>query len=260
MAPKSLSIDATGTCKDNHHMQVSNKRAFFEGVKDLLPMVPGVLPFGLIAGANGNSLGFDPEMTIGMTLLFFAGSAQLAAYQLIQDQALPAVIIFTALMVNIRFFIYSASFAPLLHSLKRRHKWPLAYLISDQAYGLCALRFTSSENGSEKLYYYTGSAMALWVSWVGSVVLGMQIGGKIPAEWSLEFAIPLAFLAMLVSSINDKPSLITAIFSAMVATSLIQLPYNLGFISAIIGGTAIGLIASSFITRSAAGPQRENNG
>ncbi|WP_157953606.1 AzlC family ABC transporter permease [Zobellella maritima] len=243
-----------------HPARTGNRHYFLEGIKELLPMVPGVLPFGLIAGANGTSLGFAPEMTIGMTLLFFAGSAQLAAYQLIQEQALPAVIIFTALMVNIRFFIYSATFAPLLHSLKARHKWPLAYLISDQAYGLYVSRFTPHDSGKERLYYFTGAALALWVSWVGSVILGMQVGGQIPAEWSLEFAIPLAFLAMLVSSIRDKASLITAIFSAMVATSLTQLPYNLGFITAIIGGTTIGLLASTFITKNGLKAQREHNG
>ncbi|MFP2768986.1 AzlC family ABC transporter permease [Oceanisphaera sp. KMM 10153] len=241
-------------------MSSSGRRDFFEGVRDLLPMIPGVLPFGLIAGANGTSLGFSSEMTIGMTLLFFAGSAQLAAYQLIQEQALPAVIIFTALMVNIRFLIYSATFAPLLHSLKTRHKWPLAYLISDQAYGLCSTRFTPDQSDREKLYYYAGTAVALAVSWVGSVILGLLVGEQIPAEWSLEFAIPLAFVAMLVSSIRNRASLITAVFSALVATSLIQLPYNLGFIAAIIGGTSIGLVASSFITRSSLKAQGDNNG
>ncbi|OIN09176.1 AzlC family ABC transporter permease [Oceanisphaera psychrotolerans] len=226
-----------------------NRHFFIEGIKELLPMVPGVLPFGLIAGANGTSLGFTPEMTLGMTLLFFAGSAQLAAYQLIQDQALPAIVVFTALMVNIRFFIYSAAFAPLLHDMKTRHKWPLAYLLSDQAYGLCASRFSPQDNGHEKLYYYIGAALALWVSWVASVGLGLLVGEQIPAEWSLEFAIPLAFLAMLVANIRDKASLITAFCSALLAISLSWLPYNLGFITAIIGGTTLGLMASTFFFR-----------
>lgn len=224
-----------------------NRFYFLTGVKELLPMVPGVLPFGLIAGANGTSLGFSPEMTLGMTLLFFAGSAQLAAYQLIQDQALPAIIVFTALMVNIRFLIYSAAFAPLLHDLKTRHKWPLVYLLSDQAYGLCASRFSPQDNGREKLYYYIGAAFALWVSWVGSVGLGLLVGEQIPAEWSLEFAIPLAFLAMLVANIRDKTALFTAACSAMLAITLSSLPYNLGFIAAIIGGTALGLLASTLL-------------
>ncbi|NHI01711.1 AzlC family ABC transporter permease [Oceanimonas sp. MB9] len=226
-----------------------NRFYFFAGIKELLPMVPGVLPFGLIAGANGTSLGFSPELTLGMTLLFFAGSAQLAAYQLIQDQALPAIIVFTALMVNIRFLIYSAAFAPLLHDMKTRHKWPLAYLLSDQAYGLCASRFSPQDNGREKLYYYIGAALALWVSWVGSVGLGLLVGEQIPAEWSLEFAIPLAFLAMLVANIRDRAALITAICSAMLAIGLSRLPYNLGFIAAIIGGTALGLMAGNLFVR-----------
>lgn len=226
-----------------------NRYFFLEGIRDLLPMVPGVLPFGLIAGANGESLGFTPDMTLGMTVLFFAGSAQLAAYQLIQEQALPAVIVFTALMVNIRFLIYSAAFAPLLHGMKACHKWPLAYLLSDQVYALCASRFPPQDNGREKLHYFTGAALAMWASWVASVGLGLLVGERIPAGWSLEFAIPLAFLAMLVVNIRDRASLITAVAAALLAIGLSQLPYNLGFIAAIIGGIATGLVATMFITR-----------
>lgn len=212
-------------------------------------MIPGVLPFGLITGANSASLGFSPEMTIGATLLFFAGSAQLAAYQLIQDNTLPAVILVTTLMVNIRFFIYSAAFAPLLHSMKIRHKWPLAYLLSDQAYGLCVSKFAPDDHGREKLFYYIGAAVAMWASWVAFVIMGMLVGEKIPSSWSLEFAIPLAFLAMLVSVIRDRVSLMTAVSSGVIATSLVHLPYNLGFISAIIGGVVAGFFFSSLFSR-----------
>lgn len=212
-------------------------------------MIPGVLPFGLITGANSANLGLSPEMTIGATLLFFAGSAQLAAYQLIQENALPAVILFTTLMVNIRFAIYSAAFAPLLHSMKTRHKWPLAYLLSDQAYGLCAAKFNADDQGREKLFYYTGAALAMWVSWVACVILGMLVGEKIPSSWSLEFAIPLAFLAMLVSIIRDRVSLITAVTSAVLASCFVSLPYNLGFMSAIIGGVVVGLLFSAVVDR-----------
>ncbi|PSJ47435.1 branched-chain amino acid permease [Zobellella endophytica] len=233
---------------DKQNIQPGGKRFVLEGVKDLLPMIPGVLPFGLITGANSASLGLSPEMTIGATLLFFAGSAQLAAYQLIQDNALPVVILFTTLMVNIRFVIYSAAFAPLLHTMKIRHKWPLAYLLSDQAYGLCASKFAPDDHGREKLFYYIGAAVAMWASWVACVIMGMLVGEKIPSSWSLEFAIPLAFLAMLVSIIRDRVSLITAVSSAVIASCFVHLPYNMGFISAIIGGVIAGFFFSSFFS------------
>lgn len=49
--------------------------AFFEGVRALLPMVPGVIPFGLVTGVMAVEQGFSPGATLGMTLLFSAGSA-----------------------------------------------------------------------------------------------------------------------------------------------------------------------------------------
>ena len=72
------------------------RQQFWQGAKDLLPLASGVIPFGLITGANGVSLGMSPEMIIGMTVLFYAGSAQLAAYQLIQENAAFVIIVLTA--------------------------------------------------------------------------------------------------------------------------------------------------------------------
>ena len=230
--------------------QATRRHFFIEGARDLLPMIPGVLPFGLVTGASSASLGFSPEMTLGATLLFFAGSAQLAAYQLIQDNAVPVVILFTTLMINIRFLIYSAAFAPLFHSIKKRHKWPLAYLLSDQAYGLCVARFAADDHSRKKLFYYSGAALMMWVSWVCFVMVGMLVGEQIPSSWSLEFAIPLSFLAMLVSVVRDQATLTAALCSGGIATVFSSLPYNMGFMAAIVGGVAMGYVFSGrFITK-----------
>ncbi|EXJ12493.1 AzlC family ABC transporter permease [Nitrincola nitratireducens] len=228
-------------------MNGSYKVYFFSGVRDLLPMIPGIIPFGLITGAYSSNLGFSFDMTLFATLLFFAGSAQIIAYQLIQDGALPIVIFFTAMMVNIRFMIYSAAFAPVFYTLKNYQKWILAYLLSDQAYGLCASRFLASDHGRDKLFYYSGAAISMWFVWIVCVLIGLRVGERIPSEWSLEFAIPLAFLAMLVSVLRDFITFMTAIMSAFIAIILSQLPYNLGFLIAIVGSVVFGVKIESFI-------------
>jgi predicted branched-subunit amino acid permease len=88
---------------------------------------------------------------MGMTVLFFAGSAQLAAYTLIQDNAPFFIILLTTVVVNLRFAIYSATFAPLLAPLKKRYRMPLAYLLSDQAYGLCNMPDNQKLSAPERL-------------------------------------------------------------------------------------------------------------
>lgn len=220
----------------------NSKQAFWLGVRDLLPLVSGVLPFGLIAGATGVSLGMSPEMVMGMTVLFFAGSAQLAAYSLIQDNAPFVIILVTAVVVNLRFAIYSATFAPLLGPLKKRYRLPLAYMLSDQMYGLCSMPEQMQKSTLERIWYLAGVSIAMSVSWVISVILGVALGAGIPPHWSLEFTIPLAFLAMLVSTISSGLLFMVALISGSCAVLFQLLPYNLGFIVAVVAGVTGGAL------------------
>jgi len=218
------------------------RKQFWLGVRDLMPLVSGVLPFGLIAGATGVSLGMSPEMIMGMTVLFFAGSAQLAAYSLIQDNAPFVIILITAVVVNLRFAIYSATFAPLLGPLKKRYRFTMAYMLTDQAYGLCSMPEQMQKTDSERLWYYAGVAIAMSLSWLISVILGIALGAGIPPSWSLEFTIPLAFLAMLVTTISSRLLFMVALISGSCAVLFQLLPYNLGFIVAVVAGVVGGLL------------------
>lgn len=204
-------------------------------------MVPGVIPFGLVTGVMAVEQGFSPGATLGMSLLFFAGSAQMAALQLLRSDAVALVILLTALVINLRFVMYSASLAPYLHHLPRRWKWPLAYMLSDQAYALSIMRLSSGGDPVLGYWFYAGSALSMWLSWQLSVMAGVFIGAGIPASWSLEFAIPLSFLGLLVPAIRNCASLAAACVGGVVAVLAIGLPYNLGLLLASFCGICTGL-------------------
>lgn len=110
----------------------TGREAFIHGARALLPLIPGVVPFGLVTGVMAIKMGMTPTMAIGMTLLFYSGSAQMVALQLIHSGVLPVAIVATALIINLRFVMYSASLAPHLHQLPRRWTWPMSYMLSDQ--------------------------------------------------------------------------------------------------------------------------------
>ena len=179
---------------------------------------------------------------MGMTLLFYSGSAQLVALQLLQNGALPVTVVVTALIINLRFIMYSASLAPYLHHLPRRWTWPVSYLLSDQSYALCTLKFSSGELGRFAPHFYAGTAVAMWLTWQLSVFAGVYLGASIPEAWSLSFAVPLSFLALLVPGIRSAASLGAAVTGGLIAVSAIKLPYNLGLVTASIGGVIAGLL------------------
>ena len=72
---------------------------------------------------------------------------------------------------------------------------------------------------------------------------GVLLGATIPASWSLDFAIPLVFLALLVPAIRDRPSAIAAAVGGLVALGANDVAYNLGLIIGAVSGIAAGVVA-----------------
>jgi predicted branched-subunit amino acid permease len=225
-------------------MQYRTKmEAFLGGVRTLTPLIPGVIPFGLVTGVMAIDMGMSPGTTMGMTLLFYSGSAQMAALQLLRNDVFSLSIVLTALVINLRFLMYSASLAPYLHHLPRRWTWSLSYMLSDQSYALSIMKIGSMSGFGH--YFYAGTAVSMWLSWQLSVLAGVILGSSVPSSWSLDFAIPLSFLAILIPAIRDSAALCAALAGGLMAVLVASLPYNLGLVVASICGIVTGLLVEN---------------
>ncbi|WP_447739076.1 AzlC family ABC transporter permease [Pseudomonas laurentiana] len=224
----------------------SATQAFRQGAHNALPLTSGIVPFGLITGVTAIGMGLSPADAIGMTLLFYSGSAQMVVMQLMQNAALPVTMVVTALVINLRFLMYSASLAPHLGQLPRHHKWPMAYMLSDQSFALCSLKLGSGGLGQYAYPYYAGTALTMFFGWNLSVLAGMYLGASIPEDWSLGFAIPLSFLALLIPSIRSAATLGAALAGSVLAVLAADLPYNLGLLTGALGGIIAGLAIESW--------------
>lgn len=215
---------------------------FISGLKAIAPILLGVVPFATIAGIAAVEIGLSPELAIGMSLLMFAGAAQLAAIQLLALDASPFIIILTALIINLRFVMYSASLAPHLKQAAPRLKALLAYLLTDQAYAVSISQFTREPaRRGLRHWFYLGAALAMWLTWQTGAALGALLGTQVPESWSLDFAIPLTFLALAIPTIKDRATLAAALGGGMVAVAAFSLPYNLGLIGGAVAGISLGV-------------------
>jgi 4-azaleucine resistance transporter AzlC len=209
----------------------------------MAPILLGIVPFGLIAGISAVSVGLSPLHGVGMSILVFAGASQLAALQLIGRDAPFLVVAATALIINARFVMYSASLAPHFDGASTGRKALLAYLLTDQAYAFSIRRYAErDETVLARLSYYLGAAITLWVTWQISTAVGAFVGTSIPDAWSLDFAIPLVFIALLVPAIRDRADGVAAGIAAVLAVLLVGLPYNLGLPLAATTGIVAGII------------------
>jgi 4-azaleucine resistance transporter AzlC len=213
-----------------------------QGIKDLSPILPGVIPFGLITGVAATEAGLDVAHAVGFSTIVFAGASQLAAIALIGQSAQIVVIVLTALVINARFLMYSASLTAHFAGLSIPRRMFAAYLMTDQAYAFSITRYQDAEmTASEKLTYYVATGLTLWVPWQISTVFGAALGTGVPEEWQLDFAIPLVFLALLVPSIRDKADATAAATAGLLVLVAAGLPYNLALPIAAVAGIAAGV-------------------
>ncbi len=223
------------------------REEFFKGVKDLSPILLGVLPFSMIVGVTAVNVGIAPVQAIAMSFIMFAGASQLAAIELMSKTAPVAVVVMTALIVNLRFTMYSASLSPYLKNLNAFWKGICAYILSDQAYAVSITEFRKRERN--KVWYYLGAAFILWFTWQIGTILGVLVGSRLPQGLSLEFAVPLTFMALLFPNLERRASKLTAIVAGVVAIAAAGLPYNLGLITAALTAMVSGAAADWWWSR-----------
>jgi 4-azaleucine resistance transporter AzlC len=215
---------------------------FWAGVRAEVPLLIGVFPFGMIYGALALNAGLSKSASQMMSSIVFAGSAQFITTQLVQDAAPGLVIVLTIAVVNLRHVLYSASLAPYLASVSTPWKTLLAYLLTDEAYAPSVVHYEEKGVTPISHWFLFGAGLALWTDWQISTALGIFLGAAIPESWSLDFALPLTFIAMVVPVLKNRPAVAAALSAGVVALLAYSLPYKLGLILAALVGIAVGTI------------------
>jgi branched chain amino acid efflux pump len=229
---------------------------FLAGLRAELPILIGVVPFGMIFGVLALDAGLTPAAAQSMSWVVFAGSAQIVLTQLVHGGAPPLVMLLTVAVVNLRHALYSASVAPYLRHLPASWKWLLAYLLTDEAYAVSILHYERTQvsalssgiagtRADLRHWFFLGSGFALWGSWQLSTAAGILLGAVVPASWSLEFTLALTFIALVIPAIKDRAALAAALCAGLTAVLAYSLPYKLGLIVAALVGVLAGLLVES---------------
>lgn len=217
-------------------------KQFWAGAQAEIPLLIGVIPFGLIYGALALNAGLSPAEAQMMSSIVFAGSAQFITAQLVHEAAPGLVIVLTIAVVNLRHMLYSASMAPYIASLPTRWKAVLSYLLTDEAYAPTILHYEKHGATPHAHWFWFGAGCTLWVFWQMSTAVGVFLGAAIPESWSLDFALPLTFIAMLVPVLRGRPAVAAALSAGAVALLAFSLPYRLGLIVAALVGILVGTL------------------
>ncbi|HUQ26045.1 MAG TPA: AzlC family ABC transporter permease [Burkholderiales bacterium] len=201
--------------------------------------MPGIFPFGVITGVAMVASGIEPLAAMILSIAVFAGASMVASAQLLASGSPALLVILATLFINLRFMMYSASLRQ--HFAHAPLKWRLvaAYLTADNAYGLLLGR---EGDESSKLPYFLGAGALIWTAWQVAVAAGILVGAGLPASWRLEFAAPLAFVAMSVPLLRDRAMVGAALAAGITVIAAQGLPLRLSLAAAALTGIATGML------------------
>jgi predicted branched-subunit amino acid permease len=218
------------------------RSAFWRGVRDSVPFIVVIGPFGLVFGIVATEAGLTLGQSMGFSVLVIAGASQFAAIQLMVENAPTLVVLATALAVNLRMAMYSASLAPHLGAAPFWKRGIIAYLNVDQTYAVSIAKFDRSPEMSlaEKVAYFFGTATPTLPFWAIMSLIGAVFGALIPAGFALDFAMPITFLAVVGPMMRTLAHVAAAFTSVVMALALIWVPAGLGLLIAGVTAMMVG--------------------
>ncbi|RYF40969.1 MAG: branched-chain amino acid ABC transporter permease [Comamonadaceae bacterium] len=206
-------------------------------------MAIGIAAWGIVAGVAMAKSGMGVPLAIFMSLITYAGSAQIAALPLIAADAPMWVVWATTLCVCLRFMAFSFHYRPYFVHLPRGRRLALSFLMGDTNFAIFARRFSEPVPGTPYEEYFLGSAGLTFVVWQLSITAGIVLGHGIPAAWGLGFAGTMALLALTCTLLRSPSSWVAALVAGCAAVAAYALPLKLNVVVAIAAAVAVGALS-----------------
>lgn len=193
--------------------------AWLRGVTRATPIVMGYVPIGFAYGVLAQQAGLSILNTVLMSLLVYAGSAQLIATGLFATGAPALSLILTTFVVNLRHVLMSAALSPYMRHWRKGELAAFAYELTDESFAVHIAQFPETTPPKAEVIAVNVTAQLSWIlgSWLGAVA-GQLIADVKPL--ALDYALPAMFIALLVMQIKGKKHIVVAASTGLLAVAL----------------------------------------
>jgi predicted branched-subunit amino acid permease len=223
------------------------KQEFLRGARSGVPLIIGVIPFALVLGLAAREAGLTTLQGVFFSTAMLGGTAQLAAVQLYGAGASALVIVATAIIINLRYSMYSLSLYPILEGRSFAERLFAGYCVSDQSFAITMAEYEVAPDNPFLPAFFLGASLSIFSVWIFSILIGYKLGTVIPAELSLDFTIPLVFMSLLIPHLKGWDRQVSAVVGGVAAVVLVPcLPLQSGLLAAIIAGIGAGMVSSFF--------------
>ena len=205
---------------------LSKKQLFSKGMFDITPHMLSVIPFGIICGAIGVELGFNPYLVYAMSIIIFGGASQIVFLQLLSGGASTLVAVTSVGVINSRHLLYGAVLSEYLEKLSFIKKLLISYIVVDQGFAESNKFFKINKTEEYLHYHLIGTGGTLWICWQIATLAGIILGSFVPEELGLKFAIPLTFIAIVVQDLKKIDHVIVMLVCGISSLLFFDAPFK----------------------------------
>lgn len=222
--------------------------ALLTGASRALPLILGYTPIAFAMGVLAQKAGLSTFNTLAMSLLVYAGSAQLIAVGLFGAGAPGLTIVITTFIVNLRHLLLSAAISPKLKGWRNGEIAAFAYELTDETFAVHAADPVQRLDRGIA-FGLNVTAHAVWVlgTWLG-IVAGQAIQDVRPL--ALDYALPAMFIGLLLMQIKDRIQVGIAVLTGVLSVALLLAGLDQwSVITATVTGATVGLGVETWIKR-----------
>lgn len=212
------------------------RRAFVDGLRAMVPLWAGVIPFGAAYAVTARAAGLSLLDTQLMSLLVFAGGAQFSAAGLVAAGAGPWTLVATTFLINVRHVLYGLALSATT-PLTGWRRVVAAHVLTDEAFGVHVAQ------GRGRAAFLLGAGLSLFAVWNVATLVGAVFAHQVPDPGAigLDLIFPLAFLALLVPLLVGRVALLVAAVSGAIAWALASVAsFGVAVLVAGVAGAALG--------------------
>ncbi len=172
-----------------------------EGVKSGVPIFLGYFTTSVAFGLLAVSAGLTPFEAVFFSMSNLTGAAQFMAINLISAGAAAGEIIISVVLLNLRYFIMSASLARKLGFKRAYRKLLTAFGVTDEVFSVASLK-PGRVSGS----FMLGLQGISWLGWGAGTLAGVTAGSFLPRSLqdAMSGALFALFTALLVPEIKKS--------------------------------------------------------
>lgn len=171
-----------------------------------LPFATAIGVFGVVFGAAATAV-LDPLVVVGMSLIIFSGSLQFALVSLLVGGAGPGVLLFTAIVLNLRHVVFGAVLRPRLEAPLWR-RTILGFFMIDESFGLALAA------GKRAALVLAVSGTVFYVAWQVGTILGALGARAVALEEVARAIFPVLFIGLAALTARGREVLLRALAAA----------------------------------------------